>query len=211
MKPYYEHSGCTIYNENCADVFPSLDCVDMILTDPPYPKEFSHVWELLGDGAPLCMKPSAPLFTYCGHYQMPLVFEKLCKNLNFWWLFIARNNSAPPIFGYGLRACFKPVLAFYKDEIPKHKLPGLFPDDLKVAHSVRESKKLHEWGQGALDELILRFTDPGDVILDPFMGGGTTLRSAKKLGRKSIGIEIEEEHCFNAARSLDQKELFEVN
>jgi DNA modification methylase len=61
-------------------------------------------------------------------------------------------------------------------------------------------------------ELMAHFialhSEPGDIVLDPFAGSGTTLVAAKQLGRKYIGIEINPDYCKIAEDRLRQEELF---
>lgn len=66
-------------------------------------------------------------------------------------------------------------------------------------HPTQKSEKL-------LARLILASTHPGDVVLDPFLGSGTTSVVAKKLGRRYLGIEQDEEYCLLSERRLEQAE-----
>jgi DNA modification methylase len=55
------------------------------------------------------------------------------------------------------------------------------------------AKELHRWGQdyGAFHDIVERLTRPGQTVVDPFMGSGTTLLAAHALGRHAIGCDID--------------------
>ena len=66
-------------------------------------------------------------------------------------------------------------------------------------HPTQKPESLMRW--------CLEFFPKADLVLDPFMGSGTTLRAAKDLGRKAIGIETDEGYCEAAARRMEQAAL----
>ena len=99
---------------------------------------------------------------------------------------------------------YKPLLVYQKP--PSKPTNNYFTDTIT---GTGRQKKLHEWQQSLaeLRDIFNIFTEPEQTILDPFMGSGTTLEAAKKLGRKAIGIDINEKHCENAKNRLSQLTL----
>jgi site-specific DNA-methyltransferase (adenine-specific) len=94
----------------------------------------------------------------------------------------------------------------YEDEAP----PGPVYEVPIVLNRSGTEPRLHTTQKplALMTALIEDFTDRGETVLDPFMGSGTTLRAAKDLGRRAIGIEIEERYCEIAAKRMAQGVLF---
>jgi len=197
--PYFADDDVTLYHGDCRDILPLLEPVDLVLTDPPYPKEFDHVWDLLADFAPPAMKDGASLFTYCGHYQVPRVIDALRRHLTYHWLCIQPNAGGinPIMHGFGVKVNFKPVLWFRKGRWQKR---GIVDDDLKRSPKAwAKSQCLHKWGQPVAYTPILKLVDEGGTVLDPFAGSGTTLDAARR--RRGLRLlHPDEGPCFGAAR-----------
>lgn len=71
----------------------------------------------------------------------------------------------------------------------------------------RDRQHPNEKPLAMITDMLTLVSHDADLILDPFMGSGTTLRAAKDLGRRAIGIELEEKYCEIAARRLAQEVL----
>lgn len=86
--------------------------------------------------------------------------------------------------------------------------PGNFWDDLTVPYWSMPENTDHptQKPEKLLAKLILASSDPGDLILDPFLGSGTTAVTAKKLGRHFCGIEMNREYCLWALARLKRAE-----
>jgi site-specific DNA-methyltransferase (adenine-specific) len=201
MKPYYERDGIVIYHGDCREILPALGPVDLVLTDPPYGvnKTYaSHVdtpeslSALVAATLPMLAALSPKRLITCGVgniWKYPAADWVIC-----WWKPNAMTRSAvananvwEPVLVYGCKG-------FGVDGVTA----TIIPQD--IDHPCPKPIRLMQW-------LIERASEAGETILDPFMGSGTTLRAAKDLGRKAIGIEIEERYCEIAAKRLSQEVL----
>ena len=208
MTPYYERAGVTIYHTSCAELCDFLEpsSVDMVMTDPPYPREFIECYRDLALGAAQVCKPGAFVYVYCGMFMLPDILTRMVPPLEWFWMFMVRHDGAyPRMMGYRLTVLSKPVLVLTNG---KPAFAVLRWTDTDMVSPSRQ-KTHHVWEQSEAfprRHIALR-TAPDAIILDPFIGSGTTLLAARYLGRRAIGCDTDERACEIAAERLRQDVL----
>ena len=202
-------------NDNLDD-----NSVDLILTDPPYPKEYLHVWGQLGEVASRVLKPGGYLATYSGQLYLNYVMKSLGEHLSYVWTIALQHNSLTQLVNPRNLICrWKPILLYRKHVIGKTKendagkinsASGSALNDF-IGDDYRE-KGFHEWGQGetAVGYLMKTLSYPNDLVLDPFVGGGTTLVVAKDLKRRCIGIEIDKQYIDKIKTNIMKQDTTEM-
>jgi len=160
------------------------------------------------------MTPAASAYWWLGHGQfcrfIPQVHAKGWKSRMIAW---ARLYPAPPPPGAGWPSALELCAYIYrKGRTWNHRLDPPASNVLWAdGHRHGNPEKVDHPTQkplGVIRPLILASAPDNGIVLDPFCGSGTTLVAAKQLGRKAVGIEIEERFCAIAARRLEQ-EVFE--
>lgn len=204
MTPYYDEDGITIYHGDCLDVLGDLpkESVDLVLTDPPYPQEFVYLFGAVAAPAARVMRIGASLVSLCGVHQLPQVLSDFAAGgLRYWWTGGMQHDTTVHYPGKWVVSRWKPAVWFVKEF---HSHQSRSPTDF--FYSSGRDKGHHEWGQPAawFVHWIDNVSPLGGVVLDPFMGAGTTLYAAKATGRKAIGIEIDERYCEIAVQRLAQ-------
>ena len=205
MTPYYEHAGITIYHGDCREVLPSLEPMDLVLTDPPYGVRFKYT-EAYEDTFEGYTEFAMDVFRAARAKAPVMLITTGMKNLWLyppadWVLCWAKPGSTRRSALGGFNE-WEPVLVYGKPRIYndfKYLPDCVNHSDQSGEHPCPKPLELYKW---------LLNSCPGESVLDPFIGSGTTLRAAKDLGRRAIGIEIEEKYCEIAAKRLSQ-EVFE--
>lgn len=176
--------------------------VDFVITDPPYIKDAIKLYEPLGIFAERILKPGGSLIVMTGQTYLPEYINDLMKSgLNYYWTCaFMMPGPNPNLWQKEVGTKWKPLLWFVKS-----KYTGKFVSD--VIHSPKLEKGEHDWQQPvkAFVDIISRFAFPGNLIVDPFMGTGTTGIAALECGCNFKGIEINADTCNIAKRRLEEK------
>ncbi len=163
--------------------------VDLLFTDPPYLKQAEHLWPALSEFAARVLKSDGMLIAYSGNICLPAAFDGLRQQLRFW---CSGSIFLPGAEGRLFTMCIwtrsKPLLFFVRHDFTG---PRAWFENVYVSEHVQ--KDAHPWQQsiGCARYYIGRLTSPGDLVCDPFLGGGTTGVAAVELGRDFVGIEID--------------------
>ena len=225
LRPYYEKDGIAIYNGDCREILPLLGrCADLVVADPPYffpvqtyvqargakyrkmLGELSVLSGYLSDTFALvagCLRDGASQYVFCDAKSYPLMHDALFPHAahvrTIIWDKIVSYN------GYTWRHQHE-LIAWAEGAGAKRVPTG--DGDVIRERGVLQKDRVHpaQKPPSLLSRLMAKHE--GADILDPFCGSGSSLVAAAGLGRRAIGIEIEERYCEIAAKRLSQGVLF---
>lgn len=231
MKPYYEKDGITLYCGDCIEIVPSLEpeSIHAIITDPPFAfaggisnglssrtdsQFFEHwltevmkgwyrlaapesAWMLWSDWRTAsiyenCVRKAAPDYHESRWVSQVVIHDRQMVGMGspfrnqLDWLVLIRGKKTD-----------------FKDRIPKDQPNIISKYWYYGKHKYHPSEKDVE----VAAQLCEWLSDTGQVVFDPFAGGGSVLIGAKQTGRRAIGIEIDESYCEIIAKRLDETPL----
>ena len=221
--PYYSDERVTLYHGDCREVLADMPerSVAAVLTDPPY-TERTHRQARTPDRegvsafAAITDDDLRALLAECGRvssgwvvafmdYRHAVEFDVTpphglkCQRLGVW----VKTNPTPQLSGDRPAQGWESVAYLHRSDIRSAwnggGAHGNYVASIPPAQGHPTAKPLP-----FVTQWVRWFTKPGDVILDPFAGSGTTLVAAKAEGRHAIGVELDERYCEIAARRLSQ-------
>ena len=170
---------------------------DFIITDPPYPKEYLPLWETLAVRSKEFLKPGGLLIAMSGQLYLNQIYAILDKHLSYYWTACYLTSHQPtPLRTRNVNTTWKPILIYGLDEKYEGKIFG------DVYQSPQPEKTNHDWEQSVegMYALVKQICLPGQSILDPFSGSGTTGVAALQHGCFFDGVEIDIE-SINIAKA----------
>lgn len=197
-----DESRVQIVHADFRDYLKSLpdNSVNLIFTDPPYDSASIPLYADLAVHAARVLKPGGSLLTYVGHYALPQVAQMMSEHLRYWWLIALSHQSGNHrrLEGKKVYVHWKPMLWYVKETYEGERaIADLIETD-------QPDKQVHDWEQGLKPAkyFIEYLTEPGDLVVDPMCGSGTTCRAALETGRRVIGVEIDLQRANVAKANL---------
>ncbi|MCI4341471.1 MAG: ParB N-terminal domain-containing protein [Thermoplasmata archaeon] len=179
--------------------------VSVIFTDPVY--QDIDAYRCLGAFAPRKLKPGGFCFAYGSQGGLPDQIAALSENLRYWHLCVIRQPARPRRdLGRMVNEGFRPVLVFVKPGSDGAVRAREWMSDI-VDSPVAVDKRWHPWQQAVEPALewIEALTLPGDWVVDPFVGSGTTAVACRRLHRHFLGAEIDLKTAALARRRLAEE------
>jgi site-specific DNA-methyltransferase (adenine-specific) len=220
----YHDSSVALACGKCEDIIPKLDLrVDHVITDPPY-SEVTHSGARTGD-----QKTKLVLFDSVKSSELRSIFT--IAGARRWtlgtmdWKHVAELEKYPPDtlrfvrFGIWDKGGYTPQFSGDRPAMGWEAIGILHASGGRMRWNGGGKRALYTFNRstdnehptekpiGLFKQLIMDFTDPDEVILDPWAGSGTTGRAAKDLGRRCIMIEKDPKWCTIAAEKLSQEVL----
>lgn len=211
MNPYYQDESVTIYHGDCREIVPTLGSVDLVLTDPPYGINHRSNGQLFQDALPIVGDDSLEVAQWVREWaatrHVPTaMFFSPYRPMTGWRNVLCWSKGEHVGIGGDRATCWKRDFELIGIE-RNGPLNGNRESAVLRFNAVSPPLSGH-FAEKPLDLMVYLLVKlGGGIILDPFMGSGTTLRAAKDLGRRAIGIEIEERYCEIAAQRMAQEVL----
>ena len=219
---FYCRNGIWVHHGDCQVIMPGFPdgAFDFVLTDPPYLVNYQGRWDgdrrkIIGDDQPAWLRPAFTEIwrllkddSFClSFYGWPHsdVFVGLWKELGF--RLVSHIAFVKNVWGLGRFTRGQHETAFLLAK-GKPRIPPKGISDVIVWERETDAFHPNQKPVGALYPLLAAYMPPTGTVLDPFMGSGSTLRAAKDMGFKAVGIEIDETYCRRAVTRLAQEVLF---
>ena len=232
MTPYWtnEQHGLSIYLGDCLAILPQLGReFDLCLTDPPYALTFgsctpdtpafhtliANGWSETFGWVPMAldlMKHGAAFYCWMndeGWSELKAVVTehggRPCGRL-----VVVKTNPMPALPRSNYRKATELVLyatvgdatAAFNADSQEDALPLFFAP---ICGGHERTKHPTQKPLSIIERMVRISSNRGDTILDPFLGSGTSLAAAYRLGRQGVGVEIDERYCQLAAERLERE------
>jgi methylase of polypeptide subunit release factors len=206
-------STIQLYTGDFREVLATLppESVDAIITDPPYLSEHIPLFEPLAAHAARLLKPHGVLVVMVAHLHLLDYMNALNQHLKYRWICAyIMDGSKASVAVSRVAAAWKPLLVYVRRDARDLRF---VPSDVFYGANKTEDgleKMYHHWQQsvGGFKDIVQRFTEPGETVLDPFMGSGTTGVACLYLNRRFIGCDNDPSSVAVATKRIREAHEF---